>query len=108
MTVGASNKATAAAPPAAALVAEVAKVQPLWALLRLQDRARYMLGMAQAVIDELDLLREAIAAEQRRPRTEVAVLELLAAIDALKWIGRDGGAVLGGRRVAVHRSLAPT
>jgi succinate-semialdehyde dehydrogenase/glutarate-semialdehyde dehydrogenase len=111
MTVDASNKPTAAALPAASaaeLVAEVARVQPLWALLRLQDRARYMLGMAQAVIDELDLLRETIAAEQRRPRTEVAVLELLAAIDALKWIGRDGGAVLGGRRVAVHRSLAPT
>lgn len=93
---------------AAALVAEVAKVQPLWALLRVQDRARYMLGMAQAVIDELDELREAIAVEQQRPRTEVAVLELLAAIDALKWIGREGGSVLGDRRVGVHRSLAPT
>jgi succinate-semialdehyde dehydrogenase/glutarate-semialdehyde dehydrogenase len=111
MTVNASNDPAAAAPPgpaAAELVAEVARVQPLWALLRVQDRARYMLGMAQAAIDELDELREAIAAEQRRPRTEVAVLELLTAIDALKWIGRDGGAVLGGRRVAVHRSLAPT
>lgn len=83
-------------------------MQPLWALLRVQDRARYMLGMAQAVIDELDELREAIAAEQRRPRTEVAVLELLAAIDALKWMGREGAGVLGARRVAVHRSLAPT
>ncbi len=83
-------------------------MQPLWALLRVQDRARYMLGMAQAVIDELDELREAIAAEQQRPRTEVAVLELLAAIDALKWIGRDGAAVLDARRVGVHRSLAPT
>lgn len=93
---------------AAALIAEVAKVQPLWALLRVCDRARYMLGMAQAAIDELDELREAIAAEQRRPRTEVAVLELLTAIDALKWIGRAGGGVLGDRRVAVHRSLALT
>jgi len=100
--------ASASAGVAAELVAEVAKVQPLWALLRVQDRARYMLGMAQAVIDELDDLREAIAAEQHRPRTEVAVLELLAAIDALKWIGRDGAGVLGERRVGVHRSLAPT
>ncbi len=103
----------AASPPdpaagrAAALVAEVRRVQPLWALLRVADRARYMLGMAQAAIDELDDLRERIAAEQRRPRTEVAVLELLAAIDALKWIGRQGGAVLGERRVGVHRSLLP-
>jgi succinate-semialdehyde dehydrogenase/glutarate-semialdehyde dehydrogenase len=112
MSLDASNTTTppATAPAAGAveLVAEVAKVQPLWALLRVQDRARYMLGMAQAVIDELDELREAIAAEQQRPRTEVAVLEVLAAIDALKWIGRDGAGVLGARRVGVHRSLAPT
>jgi succinate-semialdehyde dehydrogenase/glutarate-semialdehyde dehydrogenase len=112
MSLDAPNTTTQPPPApttrATELVAEVAKVQPLWALLRVQDRARYMLGMAQAVIDELDELREAIAAEQRRPRTEVAVLELLGAIDALKWIGRDGAGVLGARRVAVHRSLAPT
>jgi acyl-CoA reductase-like NAD-dependent aldehyde dehydrogenase len=110
MTLDAPNETTAPRPQAGggadALVAEVARVQPPWALLRVKDRARYMLGMAQAVIDELDELREAIAAEQQRPRTEVAVLELLVAIDALKWIGREGGAVLGDRRVAVHRSLA--
>jgi acyl-CoA reductase-like NAD-dependent aldehyde dehydrogenase len=87
------------------LVAQVARVQPLWALLRVADRARYMLAMAQAVIDELDELCEQIAREQRRPRTEVAILELLAAVDALKWIGREGGAVLGDRRVGVHRLL---
>jgi succinate-semialdehyde dehydrogenase/glutarate-semialdehyde dehydrogenase len=111
MTLDAPNRTPSApAEPGQArdLVAQVGRVQPLWALLRVQDRARYMLAMAQAVIDELDELREAIAAEQHRPRTEVAVLELLTAIDALKWIGRAGGAVLGDRRVAVHRSLAPT
>ncbi|HEX3692233.1 MAG TPA: aldehyde dehydrogenase family protein [Solirubrobacteraceae bacterium] len=89
------------------LVSQVARVQPLWALLRVSDRARYMLAMAQAVIDELDQLCEQIACEQRRPRTEVAILELLAAVDALKWIGRAGGAVLGDRRVGVHRLLLP-
>jgi acyl-CoA reductase-like NAD-dependent aldehyde dehydrogenase len=109
MSLDSSNTTTLPSPAGTTeLVAEVAKVQPLWALLRVQDRARYMLGMAQAVIDELDELREAIAAEQRRPRTEVAVLELLAAIDVLKWIGRDGADVLDARRVGVHRSLAPT
>jgi succinate-semialdehyde dehydrogenase/glutarate-semialdehyde dehydrogenase len=87
------------------VVAQVAKVQPLWALLRLEDRARYMRRMAQAIIDELDELRETIAREQGRPRTEVAALELLAAIDALKWVAQDGARVLGGRRVGVHRSL---
>src|SRR5580693_3293165 len=95
-------EATASIPE---VVAQVAKVQPLWALLRVEDRARYMRRMAQAIIDELDELREAIAREQRRPRTEVATLELLAAIDALKWVAQDGARVLGGRSVGVHRSL---
>ncbi|HXC46147.1 MAG TPA: aldehyde dehydrogenase family protein [Solirubrobacteraceae bacterium] len=91
-----------------AVVAQVAKVQPLWALLRLEDRARYMRRMAQAIVDEWDELRETIASEQARPRTEVAALELLVAIDALKWVAHDGARVLGARRVAVHRSLSLT
>ena len=87
------------------VVAQVAKVQPLWALLRIADRARYMRRMAQAIVDEVDDLCETIAREQARPRTEVATLELLAAIDALNWVAQQGAGVLGGRKVGVHRSL---
>jgi acyl-CoA reductase-like NAD-dependent aldehyde dehydrogenase len=90
------------------LVADVAKVQPLWALLRMRDRARYMRRMAQAVIDDFDELLDALAREQGRPAAEVAALELLPAIDALIWIADDGADVLGGRRVGVNRSLAIT
>jgi acyl-CoA reductase-like NAD-dependent aldehyde dehydrogenase len=87
------------------IVEAVAKVQPLWALLRVKDRARYMGRMAQAVIDDFDVLQEGLSREQGRPRAEVAALELLAAIDALKWIADDGAEVLGGRGVGVNRSL---
>ena len=90
----------------AQIVREVAKVQPLWALLRLQDRARYMRRMAQSVIDDFDELQALLAREQGRPAAEIAALELLAAIDALIWIAEDGAKVLGGRRVAVHRSMS--
>ncbi len=90
----------------AQVVSEVAKVQPLWALLRLQERARYMRRMAQSVIDEFDELQLLLAREQGRPGAEVAALELLAAIDALSWVAEDGTSVLGGRRVAVHRSMS--
>ena len=88
------------------VVEAVAKVQPLWALLRVKDRARYMGRMAQAVIDDFDELQEGLAREQGRPRAEVAALELLTAIDALKWIAEDGADVLGGRRVGISRSMA--
>jgi|HubBroStandDraft_2_1064218.scaffolds.fasta_scaffold00261_5 acyl-CoA reductase-like NAD-dependent aldehyde dehydrogenase len=99
------NVAVTAPEHVEAVVAAVAKVQPLWALLRVKDRARYMGRMAQAVIDDFDELQNALAREQGRPAAEIAALELLAAIDALKWIAEDGAEVLGGRRVGINRSL---
>src|ERR1700686_565736 len=89
------------------VVAEVAKVQPLWALLRVEDRARYMRRVAQAIVDELDGLAHIIGREQGRPRTEIVTLELLPAIDALIWIADEGGDILGAHKVGVHRSLGP-
>jgi acyl-CoA reductase-like NAD-dependent aldehyde dehydrogenase len=88
-------------------VAAAAEVQPLWALLRVADRARYVRRMAQALIDELDDVVEVLAAEQGRPRAEVATLEVLPAVDALIWIAREGASALEGGRVAVHRSIGP-
>ncbi|MHB8234069.1 MAG: aldehyde dehydrogenase family protein, partial [Solirubrobacteraceae bacterium] len=88
------------------VVAEVAKVQPLWALLRVQDRARYMRRMAQAVIDDFDELAQALSREQGRPAAEIAALELLPAIDALIWIADDGADLLGGRRVGISRGMS--
>jgi acyl-CoA reductase-like NAD-dependent aldehyde dehydrogenase len=88
------------------LAADVAKVQPLWALLRVQDRARYMRRMAQAVIDDFDELAQMLAREQGRPAAEIAALELLPAIDALIWIADDGAEMLGGRRVGISRGMA--
>jgi acyl-CoA reductase-like NAD-dependent aldehyde dehydrogenase len=88
------------------VVADIAKVQPLWALLRVRDRARYMRRMAQAVIDDFDELLAALAREQGRPGAEIAALELLPAIDALIWIADEGAQVLGGRRVGISRGMA--
>jgi succinate-semialdehyde dehydrogenase/glutarate-semialdehyde dehydrogenase len=88
------------------VVRAVAKVQPLWALLQVRDRARYMRRMAQSVIDDFDDLCELLAREQGRPRPEVAALELLTAIDALIWIADEGARALGGRSVRTSHSMA--
>src|SRR5438445_1924262 len=90
----------------AEVVRAVAKVQPLWALLRVSDRARYMRRMAQAVIDDFDELARSISREQGRPVAEIAALELLPAIDALLWIAAEGAEVLGPRRVHTSRSMS--
>lgn len=91
----------------AAEVAAAQEVQPLWALLRVVDRARYVRRMAQAVIDELDEIVEAIALEQGRPAAEVASLEVLPAVDALIWVAEAGARALEGSSVSVHRSIGP-
>src|SRR5947209_3031765 len=88
------------------LVQAVARVQRLWALLRVSDRARYMRRMAQAVIDDFDELARSISREQGRPVAEIAALELLPAIDALLWIAAEGAEVLGPRRVHTSRSMS--
>ncbi|HEY1457055.1 MAG TPA: aldehyde dehydrogenase family protein [Solirubrobacteraceae bacterium] len=100
------GRLTATAPEEIAdVVGAVAKVQPLWALLRLEDRARYVRRLAQAVIDEFSELVELLAREQGRPYAEIATLELLPAIDALIWIADAGPGVLGQRPVGIHRSM---
>ena len=90
-----------------AVVAGIYRVQPIWALLRPTDRARYLRRVAQAVIAEFEELTDLLARVGARPRAEVATLELLPAIDALLWMADEGGRVLSGRRVGVHRSLFP-
>src|ERR1700716_4273575 len=88
------------------VVQAASKVQPLWALLQLSDRARYMRRMAQAVIDDFDELQASLASEQGRPGAEIAALELLGAVNALIWIADDGAAALGARRVSTSRSMS--
>jgi acyl-CoA reductase-like NAD-dependent aldehyde dehydrogenase len=92
---------------AARIVAEVAAVTPLWAQLRVADRARYLERAAQAVIDEFDDLAASIAAESGRPLAEIAALELLAAIDTLQWLAHNARRLLSARSSALPRAVHP-
>ena len=78
----------------AAIVDEVALVQPFWAQLTLGDRARYLERAAQVLIDEGDDVRDLIVREQGKPRNEAFTMEVLPTIDALGWIGRAGAEIL--------------
>ena len=82
-------------------------VTRLWGALRVPDRARYLERAAQAVIDEFDDLCLAIAAESQRPRTEIAALELLASIDALRWLAENSRRLTGAQRFSLPRALHP-
>jgi succinate-semialdehyde dehydrogenase/glutarate-semialdehyde dehydrogenase len=73
-----------------AVVEAVAEVQPFWAQLTLEDRARYLERTAQVLIDEADDIRDLIMREQGKPRSEAFTMEVLPTIDALRWIGNAG------------------
>ncbi len=89
------------------LADDLAAVTRLWAQLRVADRARYLERTAQAVIDEFDDLCLALAGESQRPRAEIATLELLAGIDALRWLAQNAQRLLGAHRFALPRTLHP-
>ena len=86
-------------------VAEAAAVQPLWAQLRLADRARYLRRAAQALIDERAELVELIAREQGRPVAEAELMEVLPAIETLIWLAEQGPRTLGDHRVGLSRTF---
>src|SRR3954451_14803673 len=86
-TGGALGEGPATPPEAvAAIVDEVATVQPFVAAVPLSDRSRYLRRIAQLVLDEVDDLSELFAREQGRPRTEAVTMELVASGDALRWV----------------------
>jgi acyl-CoA reductase-like NAD-dependent aldehyde dehydrogenase len=80
-------------------VAEVDAVQPFWAALPLSDRSRYLRRIAQVVLDEVDPLSELLAREQGRPRTEAVTMEILASVDALRWIAAFAPRYLADQRL---------
>lgn len=94
-------------PTPAQAAAQSAEVQPLWALLRRADRARYVRRAAQAVIDELDDLARALARADGRSEAEVGALELLPAVDGLAWLAQDGVRALRTRRQGAPRGSRP-
>ena len=81
------------------MVEDAARVQPFWAQLPLSERAAYMRRAAQAVLDELDELSSLIAREQGKPRNEALTMELLPAIEALRWLDDAGPRILADERV---------
>ena len=91
-----------------AVVDAVAKVQPFWAQLTLEDRARYLERAAQVLIDEGDEIRDLIVREQGKPRNEAFSMEVLPTIDALTWIARAGQEILADEKIPMPQLFLKT
>ena len=90
------------------VVDDVAEVQPFWAQLSLDDRARYMRRAADVLLDEIDELAELLTREQGKPRVESYTMELLPTVDALKWIADEGPDILADERLPMPQAFLKT
>jgi acyl-CoA reductase-like NAD-dependent aldehyde dehydrogenase len=90
------------------VVDAVAAVQPAWAALTLQERARYLERAAQVVLEEDDDIRDLIAREQGKPRTEAFAMEVLPTVDALKWIADAGADILADEKIPMPQAFLKT
>ena len=82
-----------------AVVDDVARVQPAWAELSLEDRGNYMRRAAEVLLDELDDLAALLSAEQGKPLNESLSMELIPTIDALHWCADAGPDILDDEKV---------
>ncbi|CAN5503711.1 aldehyde dehydrogenase family protein [soil metagenome] len=90
------------------IVDEVAEVQPFWAQLSLDDRARYMRRAGDVLLDEIDDVAALLTAEQGKPRVETYTMELLPTVDACKWIADEGPDILSDERVSMPQAFLKT
>jgi succinate-semialdehyde dehydrogenase/glutarate-semialdehyde dehydrogenase len=86
----------------------VAKVQPFWAQLTLEDRGRYLERAAQVLIDEGDEIRDLLVREQGKPRNEAFSMEILPTIDALSWIAKAGAEILADEKISMPQLFLKT
>ena len=83
------------------IVDDVAEVQPFWAALTLEDRARYMRRAVDVLLADLDEIADLLTNEQGKPRVESYTMELLPTVDSLKWIADNGPAILSDEKLSM-------
>jgi acyl-CoA reductase-like NAD-dependent aldehyde dehydrogenase len=94
------------APVDLAEAARAGKVaQPLWSLVPIASRARYIRRTAVAMLDELDDLARRLADETGWPKSHIVLSELLPAVDGLHALASDGPRALADRRLAPRAAL---
>src|SRR6266496_4087127 len=83
------------------IVDDVAEVQPFWAALSLEDRARYMRRAVDVLLAEIDEIAELLTSEQGKPRVESYTMELLPTVDSLKWVADNGPGILSDEKLSM-------
>lgn len=81
------------------------RAHPLWALLPVAARARYIRRASVALLDELDELAPRLAEETGWPRSQLLVSDLLPAARGLRALADDGPRALADTRLTPRGAL---
>ncbi|MBE2317100.1 aldehyde dehydrogenase family protein [Solirubrobacter sp. CPCC 204708] len=81
------------------------RAHPLWAVLPVAARARYVGRAAVALLDELDELAPRLAEETGWPRSQLLLSELLPAARGLRALAEDGPRALADTRLTPRAAL---
>ncbi len=84
----------------AAAAATARAAQPLWSLVPVRARARYVRRAAVAMLDEVEDLALRLVDETGWPRAQVVLTELLPAVQGLRALADDGPRALADRRLS--------
>ncbi len=91
-----------------AVVDDVAEVQPFWAQLSLEDRARYMLRAADVLVEDMEEVADLLTREQGKPIVESYVMELIPTIDALHWCAKAAPKILADEKIRYPQAFLKT
>lgn len=78
------------------------KAQPDWAMLPIDERARYLTRAVRALLQRQDEFVAVIRRETGKPEVEALAAEVLAACDALSFYAKRAKRILADRSVPVH------
>lgn len=82
-----------------AVVEEIKQVQPFWAELSFEDRARYVRRAADVLIERKDEIAALVTAEQGKVRTEAYSMEVLPTIDGMIWTADNAEEILSDEKI---------
>ena len=81
------------------IVDEVAEAQLNWGILPLEERAKYLRSVAQALLENSDELATLLTREQGKPIAESYTAEIMPTIDLLHWCADNGPKILADEKI---------
>ena len=87
------------------IVDDVARVQPAWAELTLEDRAALHAPRRRRAARRARRVAELLTREQGKPRAESYTMELLPTIDALHWCADNGPKILADEKITMPQAF---